>query len=51
MEYCAGGAIKSIMQATQSTMTENQAKEVISYTLLALHHIHSKCYLHRVSRC
>ena len=51
MEYCEGGTIRDIMMVTKSPLNEDEAKGVISYTLLALDKIHSHNILHRVVYC
>ena len=48
MENCEGGAISDIMLAIGSPLNEDQAKEVIAYTLLALEHCHKNGIIHRV---
>ena len=48
MENCEGGAISDIMLAIGSPLNEDQAKEVMAYTLLALEHCHKNGIIHRV---
>ena len=49
MECCDGGAICDVIRATRSTLNEEQAKEVVTFVLLALEHIHKNLFIHRVS--
>jgi len=47
MEYCAGGSVSDLYDATSTTLTEAEITAVVAYTVLGLHHLHSHSSIHR----
>ena len=50
MQYCAGGSMSDIYDATKRTLAEPILRAIMAYCVLGLHHLHSKRCIHRVSR-
>lgn len=48
MEYCACGSMKDIYALQRRGLNEEQVKDVVSFAVLGLHHIHNLRCLHRV---
>jgi serine/threonine protein kinase len=48
MEYCAGGSMSDIYEATNKVLTEAQARATMAFCVLGLHHLHSHRSIHRV---
>mmetsp|Transcript_21399 Transcript_21399/g.30992 ORF Transcript_21399/g.30992 Transcript_21399/m.30992 type:complete len:641 (+) Transcript_21399:101-2023(+) len=47
LEYMSGGSMTDIMTLSRRPLTEEQAKHVTTFCVLALQHIHSKNCIHR----
>ena len=48
MEYCAGGSMSDLYEATNTVLEEEELCAIVSYTVLGLHHLHSHRSIHRV---
>lgn len=49
MEYCAGGSMSDLYEATKKTVEEVHLREIIAFSVLGLHHLHINRSIHRVS--
>ena len=47
MDYCEGGSLSDVLDATQTTLTEEEIRVVCAYTCLGLDFLHSQRHLHR----
>jgi serine/threonine kinase 3 len=48
MEYCAAGSLSDINEAIHRVLNEDELRAVVAYTVLGLHHLHTKRSIHRV---
>lgn len=48
MEYCAGGSVSDLYDATQQTLDQEDIRVILAYTVLGLHHLHTHNSIHRV---
>lgn len=48
MEYCAGGSVSDLYDATQRTLDQEDIRVILAYTVLGLHHLHTHNSIHRV---
>ncbi len=48
MEFCAGGSLSDLYEATHRTLTEEELKATMTFCVLGLHHLHSHNSIHRV---
>lgn len=51
IEYCAGGSLKEILQATEQGLAEAQMKFVLCECLKGLAYLHSIFKVHRDIKC
>ena len=49
MEYCEGGSMSDIYEATDKVLEEPVLRAVVAYSVLGLHHLHSHRSIHRAS--
>jgi serine/threonine protein kinase len=49
MEYCAAGSLSDINEAIHRTLTEEELRATVAYSVLGLYHLHSNRSIHRVS--
>lgn len=49
MEYCAGGSLSDLYEATHTTLTEPQLRAVMAFCVMGLRHLHSHRSIHRVN--
>lgn len=47
MQYCAGGSMSDVYDATQTTLTEPILRVIMAFSILGLNHLHSKRCIHR----
>lgn len=47
MEYCAGGSMSDLYEATKKPIEENALREIVAFTTLGLNHLHSHRSIHR----
>mmetsp|Transcript_3239 Transcript_3239/g.5031 ORF Transcript_3239/g.5031 Transcript_3239/m.5031 type:complete len:553 (+) Transcript_3239:87-1745(+) len=47
MEYCAGGSMSDIYEATNRVLKEAELRSITAYCVLGLHHLHSHRSIHR----
>mmetsp|Transcript_11399 Transcript_11399/g.17341 ORF Transcript_11399/g.17341 Transcript_11399/m.17341 type:complete len:555 (+) Transcript_11399:66-1730(+) len=47
MEYCAGGSMSDIYEATNKVFKETELRSIVAYCVLGLHHLHSHRSIHR----
>lgn len=47
MEYVAGGSLRNMMAARETTMTEDEARFYVAEILVALDELHSFNFVHR----
>lgn len=47
MQYCAGGSMSDVYDATHTTLSEPILKVIMAFSVLGLNHLHSKRCIHR----
>mmetsp|Transcript_20182 Transcript_20182/g.34037 ORF Transcript_20182/g.34037 Transcript_20182/m.34037 type:complete len:688 (-) Transcript_20182:3070-5133(-) len=47
MQYCAGGSMSDVFDATQTTLTEPILRVIMAFSILGLNHLHSRRCIHR----